>query len=217
MAITALQFELERLYGVAAGHDVADFLITDASLAQQLDVGSEARCSDEKLLVRETEQGLEMSLYLAERVVARLRDRNPFDALDPGNLQAFLLALEGVSHFLYVAWNAGLGKSVTLFELELQAEVDKYAACASLLWRQGGVAGTDQLARTLFQRVAYDPSLSDEALDRYRHANQYAGQYCRHLAQRYAGHETHDMRSELRRFYRLPQGEKVSHIHRMGG
>jgi hypothetical protein len=211
--VTGLQFELERLYGVSAGYDVADFLISDPVLAGQLDTGQGARISDEKLLVRETEDGLEMSLYLANSVLNCLDGRNPLHTLDLANLQAFLLALEGVSHFLYVAWNAGQGKPITLFELELQAEVDKYAACALLMKRQGGAVPTEQLARTLFQNVSYDPALSDEALDRYRYANQYASQYCRHLAQRYAGDATHDMQSELRRFYRLPQADKVSRIH----
>ena len=46
--------------------------------------------------------------------------------LDGENLADFWSALEGVSHFTYYAWNAARDKSVSLFELELQAEVDKF-------------------------------------------------------------------------------------------
>ena len=41
-------------------------------------------------------------------------------------MECFCLALEGVSHFLYLIWNASFDRSVTLLEMELQAEIDKF-------------------------------------------------------------------------------------------
>ncbi len=52
-------------------------------------------------------------------------------------------ALEGVSHFVYLAWNAGHDKPVSLLELEMQAEVDKYVGSYWLMRRQlpGSLSG----------------------------------------------------------------------------
>ena len=56
--------------------------------------------------------------------------------LHDGNVADYWTALEGVSHFLYLAWNAGHDKPVSLLELEMQAEVDKYVASYWLMRRQ---------------------------------------------------------------------------------
>jgi hypothetical protein len=40
---------------------------------------------------------------------------------------------EGVSHFVYLS-SAMLERSVSLLELEAQAEVDKFAICGLLRW-----------------------------------------------------------------------------------
>ena len=62
--------------------------------------------------------------------------RDPLEALDEGNLADYCTALEGVSHFHYLVWSLARGRNVSLLELELQAEVDKYASAVALLTRQ---------------------------------------------------------------------------------
>ena len=78
-----------------------------------------------------------MSLYVEPGVLERLAQSDPLEKLDADNLEDFWTAFEGVSHFTYYAWNAQLEKPVTLLEMELQAEVDKYVATTLLLLRQG--------------------------------------------------------------------------------
>jgi len=129
------------------------------------------------------------------------------------NRQAYLVALEGVSHFLYVIWNAGLSKSVTQFELEMQAEVDKYVSSLMLHLEYAGSV-PHNLVPQLFGEPAFDEALSESELELYRHANHYAARYCQRLEDRFA----HDFASpelleEVRRFYRLSQVEKVSSIN----
>ena len=51
-------------------------------------------------------------------------------------MEDYWTALEGVSHFVYFAWNAGYDKPVSILELEMQAEIDKYIATFTLLRRQ---------------------------------------------------------------------------------
>src|SRR5215471_14708443 len=101
-------------------------------------------------------------------------------ALDADNLEDFWTAFEGVSHFTYYAWNAQLEKPVTLLEMELQAEVDKYVATTLLLLRQGQRQPRG-LHHWLFEMARLDERLDGDELDRYRRANRYAGKYCRKL------------------------------------
>jgi hypothetical protein len=153
-----------------------------------------------------------VSLYLEPRVLERLARSDPLARLDADNLADFWTAFEGVSHFTYYAWNAQLEKSVTLLEMELQAEVDKFVATTLLLSRQGQRQPRG-LHHWLFEMPRLDERLDGDELDRYRRANRYAGKYCRKLAPaiaRGAGDEA--VRAELRRFYRLSQASKIEHI-----
>src|SRR5690554_6253862 len=126
MFLGDLQKLLTGVYALDIAYDVRDFLITDAGLAHALDVGG--RSTNEKLLIAEGRGGAEVSLYLERELVERLTQNNPAARLSSENLEDFWTAFEGVSHFTYYAWNAAREKSVTLLEMELQAEVDKFIA-----------------------------------------------------------------------------------------
>jgi len=213
MALNALQSYLERIYRVSVNYSVEDFLITDAELARALDTSENARDSREKLLVRQSDDSLDLSLYLDQTVVDHLAGQPPEEWLRSVQREAFLLALEGVSHFLYVIWNAGFRKPVTLMELEMQAEVDKFVTGALFASVQNDAPSPAHLLDVLFERASFDDALSDESLAMYRNASRYAARYCRHLESRFRGvYGGWDMMEELRYFYRLDQPEKVRHI-----
>jgi len=210
MRLSALQALLAELYALDLAYEVDDFLTTDTDLARALDTGG--RELEEKLLIAETDGEAEVSLYLEPRVLEHLARSDPLTKLDGDNLEDFWTAFEGVSHFTYYAWNAQLEKSVTLLEMELQAEVDKYVATTLLLSRQGQRPQRG-LHHWLFERPRLDERLDGDELDRYRRANRYAGRYCRRLAPAIAsGAPDEATRTELRRFYRLSQASKIEHI-----
>ena len=214
ITLRRLQRQLERLYEIDIDHDVEDFLITDAELARRIDNAPAARATTEKLLVRQAGDGLDLALYLDAGVVQRLQADDPTDHLHDDNLADLWLALEGVSHFVYLLWNARHARSVTLLELELQAEVDKYVTTALLCARQRAGRVPRELHRRLFEDVRFDSALDELGLERYRSANVYASMYCtalRDLYLRRPGRE--GMIPELRRFYRLGQSAKINRIH----
>ncbi len=214
MALAKLQRQLERLYDVSVGHDVEDFLIHDAALAAQLDRGPAARAVPEKLLLRETGDGVDVALYLEKTLVERLQRDDPTERLHAGNLADFLTALEGVSHFLYLIWSASHERSVSLLELELQAEIDKFMLAAFLIARAANGRVPAGLHRLLFDEPAFDPSLNAELAERYRAANDYARRYCAWLQRRYLARRGEPgIMSELRRFYRLGHHGKLARIH----
>jgi len=214
MRLNTLQKLLERIYRVEVNLDVEDFLITDPDLARRLDTSVNPRESKEKLLVSQQDDHLDLALFLDASVLARLSDDNPLVSLHSENFVDFLLAVEGVSHFLYLIWNAGADRGVTLLELEMQAEVDKFVTAASLWKRQGKGLMSSELRYCLFEAPAYDAALDEVQRQRYEDANHYAGKYCLRLETRYLKKaRAGEMMEELRRFYRLTQGEKIRLIN----
>jgi hypothetical protein len=212
--LASLQSALTEIYDLPATPDVCDFLLTDrAGLTRY----GETRASDEQLIVMEEGDTLSMALYIDAAVLERLGQRDPFAGLTHENLADYLTAAEGVSHFVYVAWNTGHDKPVTLLELELQAEVDKYVLCAWLLREQGDGRFPRELHRALFERAHVDPVAAAGRVGLYQTASLYAARFCRHVAtllERKRHAATRDLLAELRRFYRWGNVRKLRHIER---
>lgn len=209
----ALQRTLESIYEITIPHAVEDFVVTDEGTARALDSSAAPRAAPETLFIRESADSLDLSLYVDESIVERLRRDDPRVRLHGGNFADFCVALEGVSHFIYVVYNASHGRSVSLLELELQAEVDKFAAAAFQLGRQNRGRVPAWLHEHLFERAAFDPSMDASSQRRYRTASDYAAHYCRRLNRRYLrdGRARH-LVNDLRRFYRLTQRQKIRNI-----
>ncbi len=192
---------------------VDDFLVTDPQALRHLDLPPASFEIEEQLLLTQDGDRLDLALFLDPQVVGRLRQDDPMVRLPPGNLAHFCTALEGVSHFLYLTWNARFERSVSLLELELQAEVDKFIAAAFLFARQRRGRIPAGLRSWLYDGPAFDEALDEEALARYRRANYYASKYCSQLASRYLhAPRGGGMVNELRRFHRLTQGRKIRRI-----
>ena len=123
--------------------------------------------------------------------------------------------MEGISHFLYLIWNVESGRSVSLFELELQAEVDKYIAALYLFDCGNDKTNTQYVYQRLFSNFKFDDKLTGSELRRYVDANFYASQYCAELRDRFFHAAPFDpVMKELRRFYRFSHHRKIDHIKR---
>jgi len=210
--LAGLQKHLTDIYKVDSGFEITDFLITDPALAKILGYGALVPDTDESVLLSQDDEGLALSVYLDERMLARLHRDNPLDSLHTGQLDDLCKVLEGISHFNYLVWSARQDKAVTLLELEMQAEVDKFVSTWLLALDQEEYDFANRLHRWLFDDVRYNPNLSQEQLERYRAANGYAARYCHGLAKRMDRHSPTGL-DELRHFYRLSQQAKISHIH----
>jgi hypothetical protein len=216
MILTRLQELIGGIYDVSIAHDVYDFLVTDR---QRLPLEARARASAEDLIVAEPaapdDGEVGMSLYLDPALLERLQRQDPIQHLHDGNVADCWTALEGVSHFLYLAWHVGHDRPVSLLELEMQAEVDKYVASFWLLRRQLPQRFPAELPRLLFERTRIDPRLAQGREDLYREASRYAEKFCRRLERTLrsarAGSEA-EVLAELRRFYRLSNARKLAHI-----
>jgi hypothetical protein len=212
-----MQALLARLYDAPVAHDVEDFLITDRARLGDL-LGSDAaangdrEASDEQVILVDAGNEVRVGLFLDPGVIERLNRNDPTASLDDGNLSDYCTALEGVSHFHYLAWSVARDRKVSLLELELQADVDKYASALTLLTQQRGGCFPGALHARLFHQVSYLPQLAEESRKRYEEANRHAARFCRSLEEKFLRRRRSRPEawvSELRRFFRCGHQEKL--------
>ena len=212
MLLRRMQSLLAGLYDAPVEHDAEDFLVSDPQRLREV-VGEP--CSDEQVFVVEHDGEVRIGLFVDQRVLDRLQRRDPLDSLDADNLSDFCTALEGVSHFHYLIWSCARGRSVSLLELELQAEVDKYATALALLTQQRAGAFPEDLHSRMFGSVSFLPELDPVSRRRYQEANRHAARYCRLLDQRYLHprrRQPEKWLAELRRFFRCGHQEKIRQL-----
>ncbi len=214
MSLTQLQTDLQSIYELDVDHNIENFVLTNKSIANHFCQLSSNLNTRERLLVHQDEEGLNLSLYLEKELLDYYLHSNPLSNLGGHNIQEFCIVLEGISHFLYLVWNASYDRSVTLLEMELQAEVDKFIMLIDCLERQSIPSTAGQVTRLLFENNIYHSDLSGEELQRYIYAARYARQYCRRLEECYVGQgDRRGLLSELRKFYRLTKPGKLDRIN----
>ena len=209
--LAELQRQLTAVYGLDAAHDVRDFLITDPVLAEILGNTAVASGAEETLLVCEEADGMSLSLFLDGDMLSRLESDNPLENLCIEHLDDFCKVLEGISHFNCMAWKAQRERTVSLLELELQGEIDKFISAMLLAEGQDNGEMLDGLHTRLFDKVSYRGDLNADAASRYRDANDYAARFCAPI--RSAWRESGLPVDELRHFFRLQLQDKISFIH----
>jgi hypothetical protein len=216
MVLRQLQQLLAGIYDLPLQYQVYDFLFTER---ERLPQSLRASDTDEQVLVLQEPDAAAVGLFLDAALLERLARSNPMQALHAGNLADYWTALEGVSHFTCLAYHAGHDRGVSVLELELQAEIDKYVSSWWLLRAQDPARYPAELHRLLFERCQVDPLLAGERRDLYRAANQYAARFCRRLEKLMSAPAVRSRRetlAELRRFYRLSRERKMTYIQRYG-
>jgi hypothetical protein len=179
--------------------------------------GAEPR-SAEVLLVLQAEDGIDLGLFLDDDVLsgaaaASAHSRSP--RLLSRCRESIDAAAEGISHFVYLATCAGADRRVSLLELEVQAEVDKFALFLLRAWRGARRTArvSARLRRRLFEEVGFLAHLDEGERWRYRTANRLAAGYARWLEGRFvASGDREGLLRELRATYRLGTAEKPGYL-----
>jgi len=207
--LDAIQEQLEAIYGIRAEYRARDFLV-DLDSARQLGGSGRAR---EELLVAEGKDGLELALYVEPSLLARVSAADPEGAMT-ADLGDFCEVAEGVSHFLYVAHTVRQERTVSLLELEAQAEVDKFAVCTLLKWGLNVGRWAGSLVGRLFEQVQLRHTLSAPERWRYLEANRLAKSYCERLLPMVRSGRMDRLLAELRHGYRLGAEAKLQYFGR---
>ena len=205
--LAPLQELLTGLYDVPLDYAVADFLITDRAL---LPAHCRENPAEEQVLVQEDDDGTALAVFLDPALLSRLAVRSPLQSLEPDNLADAWTVLEGISHFQYLAHHARHDRGVSVLELELQAEVDKYAVSGHLFLAQTGRLPRE-LVRWLFEHSRVDPARAGDRVGLYQEASRRAADFCQVLDRVWRADQPYPALaplSALRRFYRrTPHGK----------
>lgn len=179
--IEIVQGLLERTYDIEPGLDVSRFIIGDDGyrrfyglevLRQTVEAGGHTA----RTLVRETLEGVRASLYLPDELVRTLEVVPPQRGLCNANVDAFATLTEELDHLLLISARARTGRDLSMFELELHANVSKYLVLSRFLAAGSRVLRDRQrlwLHHHLFDKAEYcdrDPRVRA----RYRDAARWA-------------------------------------------
>ncbi len=218
MLVKTLQKQFESIYQIPLSLSIEDFLIDQETLnyIKRKHCRLLSKCSNKGLMLLSIEKDeLCVGIYLHEQVIKTLHRYNPLLGLHEKNIYDFCIMVEEVSHFLYTTWKAQLDRQITELEIELQAEIDKFIFCTLYFLNQRNYHTVLDLKKLLFDAFHFDNNISEESKDRYLTASTFARHYCHFLERHYiTGNHFPQLLEEIRRFYRLSQTEKISHINR---
>lgn len=224
LALQRIADELSALYDTPRLSDVASFLCDEATMRRA--VGPEVE-RGEVLAVLEEDGITFVGLYVAAEVLDALDEEGESSGdreVDRRrSFRTWQLAVEGVSHLVYLCFRADRDESVSALELELQAEVDKWAlgllrptteAHPLAGWGALRLAESRSLRRRLFADARFLDEPGTEAGDRYRTANRIAAGFVEGLETRHlrldAARGERALVGELRRFYRDGGANKLA-------
>ncbi len=223
MIYQEMQEALELRYDLTLPCQVTPFVSHDHDFVRQLT--GETRIPPEMLLVREDTGNLDITLFLEQSLIDSTSGSNA-NHHSSKQFDAYCTILEGVSHFVYLVWNAQYGRQVKPIEMELQAEVDKFVFSALEKSDHAMTASHPQsrhqsrpkskhqfLFNSLFRQVKYIHVPGTEMHHRYTVANKFAEQYCGWLSCHFQFTVGDPMLyAELARFYRMNAAAKFEHI-----
>ena len=168
--LARLQLGLEALYRVETRLDVDAFVIDERASARQRGV---ARAPREQLLVRESDEELSLALFVDAQALENLERHDPAERPATRELRRLLPRASRASATSSTSRCARRGeRRVSALELELQAEVDKFACCVLLDPARGRICAGGCSDDVRFARR----SRADER-ERYRTANDEADRY----------------------------------------
>jgi hypothetical protein len=215
-----LQAQLEATYDLRPAARVSEFLIDRRGVER---LGGLVSAREEVFLLEHPvehspghpEGAVDLGLYLAPELFERLRGKDPRQRSGLGlvtdELGAFTTVAEGVSHLVYLFRCLEHGRPVSKLELEVQAEVDKFAVSTLHLWGRGLRHKAHELWERLFVRARTRPGLPADERERYQAAGVLGGRYARHLLERWVKPgQLHGFLRDLRLMYRLSAAEKLS-------
>lgn len=204
---TAIQKTLENVYRIDAPACVSEFSLGAASMDLLLGPGTSS-IRREALLVQHDGEHTDVGLYINEAIVRRAE---AFVSMTPANddrsaIDAFCVAVEGVSHFLYFTYcGAALQRPVSQIELELQAEVDKYLVLRLLF-------DVPDLVDALFDGFELDDNLSEVERQRYLVASRQGRRYASWIERKFCRGQGGAALADARALYRKPLSAKLAHI-----
>jgi len=202
LIIAKLQHDLETIYRLGHFPSIENFLISAHEIKVLL---PQEEKPNPQVLFRQEHDEIFLAVFLGEETVARLEA----NILSKSLLSDFCSAAEEISHFLYLSWSANNEKPISLLDIELQGEIDKFLLASQYF------SDEENLFGRMFDQISFHERLDESSLDRYVEANRLGGKFVKTLGK---NGDTYEIRTcpqilaKLRAFYRLNSQTRLSHI-----
>jgi len=184
--LESIQRLLERTYRMRSGiDDPGRFVIGDRGYAllyaerqttEEAERAGSIDGSGARMLVREFSDGLRACIYYPDRLIEHLERFPPQRGVGEENVDAFAALVEELDHLLLVAERKRDERPVTLFELELHANVSKHLVLTRFLAGRSRRLAEDKrhwLRHHLFEKARYcDENV--QVRQRYQDARRWA-------------------------------------------
>ncbi len=159
--LEAIRGLLERTYRMRSGlGDLAPFIIGDRGyeriygLSGPVSSIESASADGARTLIRETVGGVRATVYFPDALIETLERYPPQCGIGVENIDAFATFVEEIDHLLSVADRSRGNRTVSLFELELHANVSKHLVCERFL--AGGRSRLDVHERLWLRHRLFD-------------------------------------------------------------
>ena len=219
--IETVQRLLERTYAMERGvESIAPFVIGDYGYrllyadSEQLDSVESTDGQGARTLVRETEDGVRACIYFPDEMIRTLERYPPQKGLGDRNVDPFAVLVEEVDHLLCIAERVRQSRPVSMFELELHANVSKYLVLSRFLAARRPRLGPRRrlwLDYHLFRKHRFR---EPDSVVRTRYRD--AGRLARRFVQRLRGVPSHCRADALRGFHKADVPRKLEMIERLG-
>ena len=215
--LEVVQGLLQRTYRIRCGLARLDrFVIGDRGFkllyggAGPVRAAASADGAGARTLVRESEEGLRACIYYPDALIRQLERFPPHRGVGEENVDPFAALVEELDHLLCLAERSAEGREITLFELELHANVSKHLVLSRFLAGNAGRLSPRRrlwLRHQLFDKLRFCDA-NEEVRARYRDAARWAVRFIDALAE-WSGAERIDV---LRRFHRASAQGKLDVI-----
>jgi len=211
---------LERTYGMdAVVDDVGRFVVGDIGYEQlygRADSVARVRSLGHrgaKTLIREVHGAVRLCIYYPDTLIRCLESHPPDRGVGDVNIDAFATLIEELDHLLCIAERATQTRPLSLFELELHANVSKYLVLARFL--AGRSARIEDSGRAWLLYHLFDKGVYCDADPRDRERYRDAARWARRFLERFGSLPPVDRIRALRSFHRAGASGKVRLIQEL--
>lgn len=205
-----IEQQIAAYYGFELQTHATEHLISLNELASEQRAALEATTNLDRagILCDAGEGEMFVGIYFSDMLKKGLSELPEPHIWDVSHLDAFLVAIEELSHFHLIINRALNLRQVNILELECQAEVDKFIIGALNLYHHQDQAQLKHLFHLLFDNCSFHSDHSEL----YRTANGFAGRFVQRILQHGESRRQMLFDGEIidlaRKFYRLSWQDK---------
>lgn len=200
----------------SGGLDSGRFVIGDRGL-RELYVGARevqgvwsTPAGGARTLVRETPDGVRVAVYFPDALIRQLEELPPQRGLDDRNVDAFATLVEELDHLLCIGERVRQQRPVSLFELELHANISKHLVLSRFLAGSRAALGPRRRVWLRWHLFHKRRHVDDDPRVRARYED--AARFAVKLLDALPALAISERLGALRRFHRASIGEKVRMI-----